>query len=57
MVVDRMWLSLNKFISIDEANIYRHAFVTSTIALAHAAVRTSRGKFGKQLTRKRRFLQ
>src|SRR5438105_10369981 len=38
IVVARMWLSLNKFIRIDDApDVSRHAFVASTIALAHAA--------------------
>jgi hypothetical protein len=57
MVVDRMGLSLSKFISIDQANIFRHAFVNSTVAFARVGVRASCGKFGEQLTRKRCFLQ
>ena len=57
MVVTRMGLSLSKFISIDEANIFRHAFVNSTVAFARAVVRASWGKFNEQLTRKRRVLQ
>jgi len=56
-VVARMWLFLDKSIGIDEGDISWHGFVTSTIALVHAAVRASCGKFGEQLTRERRFLQ